>query len=327
MVRHGQSFVCTRMPWHPSALAVVAINTDQTANNGQTTDPGTGVPYDNVGMRGSSGASVVYLGNQWALTAAHVTVIPGNPAYDYVQLWNPSINGYQDYTVDSTKAITNSDSSATDLKLIHLTTAPDLPSINIAPTPPPFNPATPTPVVMIGNGQNLGTQQSYTYDDLVYTGYNLTGDSNVPRWGTNVIDNWSASNQLYNLSDTPSGPFMYGFTTTFNSDPTAANQEAQATPGDSGGGVFEQIGSSWYLVGLIDGLANVPMGAGSSDYENNVWFGEQSFMADLAYYGPTITALTPEPSSFVLAGLGLGSVLAIGWRARRRRRSAACRQR
>ena len=134
------------------------------------------------------------------------------------------------------------------------------------------------------------------------------------------------SNQLYNLSDTPSGPFEYGFTTTFNSNPTAANQEAQATPGDSGGGVFEQIGNSWYLVGLIDGLANVPMGAGPSDYENNVWFGEQSFMADLAYYGPTITALTPEPSSFVLAGLGLGGVLAIGWRARCRRRSA-CRQR
>jgi hypothetical protein len=115
---------------------------------------------------------------------------------------------------------------------------------------------------------------------------------------------------------------MYGFTTTFNQTPTAANQEAQGTPGDSGGGVFEQIGNSWYLVGLIDALANVPTGSGPSDYENNVYFGEQTFMADLAYYGATITALTPEPSSFVLAGLGLGSVLAIGWRARCRRRSA-----
>jgi hypothetical protein len=168
---------------------------------------------------------------------------------------------------------------------------------------------------------NLGTQQSYTFDSVNYTGYNIYGSSNVPRWGTNVIDNWSVSNTLQNLSGTPSGPFEYGFTTTFGNTPTASNQEAQATLGDSGGGVFEQIGGQWYLAGLMDGITNVPVGSGPSDYQNNVFFGEQTYITDLGYYGAIIAA-APEPSSFVLGGLGLGLLLAAAARRARQRRAA-----
>ena len=54
--------------------------------------------------------------------------------------------------------------------------------------------------------------------------------------------------------------YAYTFTTTFGmSSPSATNQEAQATSGDSGGGVFEQIGGTWYLVGLIDGKRTTPI--------------------------------------------------------------------
>jgi hypothetical protein len=302
------------------ASAVVIINPDQTANNGQTSAAGTTAPYDNVGVRGSSSATVVYLGNQWAITDNHVTVTPGDPSFGYVQLFEPSQSQYENVTVDQTKAIFNTDGSPTDLKLVHLTSDPGLPSVNIAPFAPPNNPTTPTPVVMIGAGENLGTQQPYTFGAEGFTGYNLTTSVDLPRWGTNAINNGTVG--FYDLHQTngTSEEFMYGFTTTMASTPTATNQEAQVTPGDSGGGVFEQIGGSWFLVGLIDGLAATPPGSVSSDYLNNVWFTEQSFMADLAPYSSIIAAaMVPEPSSLTLGVIGLATLLAAGWRARQRR--------
>jgi hypothetical protein len=302
------------------ASAVVIINPDQTANNGQTTDPGTGVPYENVGVRGSSGASVVYLGNQWAITDNHVTVIPGDPSYGYVQLYEPSLAGYANISVDQTKELYNPGGTATDLKLVHLTSNPGLPTLNIAPSAPPNNPGTPTPVVMIGAGENLGTQQSYTIDSQGYTGYNLTSSIDLPRWGTNAVNNGSVG--FYNLGQNDGNnipEYMSGFTTTFANTPTLTNQQAQSTPGDSGGGVFEQIGGNWYLVGLIDGLANQPAGSTVTDYSNNVYFGEQSFIADLGKYGNIIAAaMVPEPSGLVLGAIGIVSLLGAGWRARRR---------
>ncbi len=56
------------------ASAVVLTYPDTTANNGQISGIQTNAPYANVGVRGSGQATVVYLGNDWALTAAHVTV-------------------------------------------------------------------------------------------------------------------------------------------------------------------------------------------------------------------------------------------------------------
>ncbi len=97
-----------------------------------------------------------------------------------------------------------------------------------------------------------------------------------------------------------------------------SNQEAQATSGDSGGAAFEQIGGNWYLVGLIDGFgecaARKPIEPTTS---NNVWFNEQSVMADLAPYQSTIAAIVPEPSGLVLGGVGAAVALLAGLRARR----------
>ena len=42
-------------------------------------------------------------------------------------------------------------------------------------------------------------------------------------------------------------------------------------------------------------------------------------MADLAPYESVIAAIIPEPSSFILGGLGIGTLLAVGWRGRRGR--------
>ena len=172
---------------------------------------------------------------------------------------------------------------------------------------------------MIGAGENLGTQQNYVFDSQNYTGYNLTSSVDVPRWGTNAIDSGSVSSGLNDLGISNAlnqEEYEYTFTTTFNSNPTSNNQEAQATIGDSGGGVFENLGGTWYLVGLMDGLTTVPPGSGPSDYDNNVFFGEQTVMADLAPYESIIAAVVPEPSGLVLGGLGAGLASAATLRSR-----------
>ena len=310
------------------ASAVVILNSDGTANNGQTSAAGTTAPYDNVGVRGSSGATVVYLGNDWAITANHVTIIPGNPSYDYVQVFQPSMNSYEDVTVDKTQQVYNSNGSPTDLKLVHLTSDPGLPSLQIAGSIPSNGQA----VTTIGAGMDLGTQQSYTFDSLNYTGFNLTGWEDVPRWGTNDITPWSITHGLSDIGLQNSNnqeEYEYTFATTFSNSPTASNQEAQVTNGDSGGGVFEQIGSTWYLVGLVDGLSTVPLGSGPSDYGYNVfqagsgYSGEQSIMVDLAPYESIIAAVVPEPSGLILGGLGAGIALLAILRARRQAAGAA----
>ena len=48
--------------------------------------------------------------------------------------------------------------------------------------------------------------------------------------------------------------YEYTFTTTFSTTPRSPIRRPRSRSGDSGGGAFEQIGGTWYLVGLIDGF-------------------------------------------------------------------------
>jgi hypothetical protein len=174
---------------------------------------------------------------------------------------------------------------------------------------------------------DLGTSET----DNGKPAYTLNSSENVPRWGTNVIQEYMVTSTL--TPHLPGSASAYTFTTTFNSNPSTTIQEAQATLGDSGGGVFENfggtqsgdtwIGGTWYLVGLIDGIPDsspVPANDPDSDWQNNVYVGEQSTIIDLAYYNTIIAAaMVPEPSSFVLCALGAGIALLVGLQARRRR--------
>ena len=326
------------------ASAVVVLNTDGTANNGQTSAAGTTSPYDNVGLRANGGATVVYLGNDWAITANHVQLhpvgsiindapygnytVPSTPTTSYTDPGNNTIlvdnyvtlNGMT-ITVDQSQQILNGDGSPTDMKLVHLTSDPGLPAVQIAGSAPADNQA----VTMIGAGMDLGTQQGYTFDSQNYTGYPLLASEEVPRWGTNAVDPGSTSGglqdlgEMFTVNNVSKEAYEYIFTTTFGSNPSAGNQEALVTNGDSGGGAFEQIGGTWYLVGLIDGFGTVPDGTGPSDYYNNVWFGEQSVMADVGAYQSAIAAIVPEPSGLILGGIGAGIALLAGLRSRRKK--------
>jgi hypothetical protein len=79
----------------------------------------------------------------------------------------------------------------------------------------------------------------------------------------------------------------------------------QLTPGDSGGGVFRQVGGVWQLTGI-----NIAEGI----FENqnpftSAVFGNTSYMADLSVYRSEIMTLVPEPSSLALAGCAVAVAL------------------
>jgi hypothetical protein len=300
------------------ASAVIIVNADGSADNGQNSLAGTPAYYASVGVRGNNQASVVYLGNGWAITNDHVAVIPGDVNYGFVQLYNQKTDEYEQFQVTSTTQIFNSgvtpaslNGTPTDLKLIQLAANPDLSSVTAA-TIASSNPSSGQTITMIGAGMDLGTEQGKFNG---YTYYNLLDNDSVPRWGTNVI--YSVPSSLTSIGST----YDYAITAWFNS-PSGTNQEALDTYGDSGGGVFNQSG---VLVGLMD-EDNGPLTALSAqhptgfNYATDAYIGEESTMINLYDYQAAITAdmvAVPEPSGWILAGLGAILTWLVGLRARR----------
>jgi len=322
------------------ASAVVILNSDGTANNGQTSAAGTTAPYDNVGIRGSSGATVVYLGNDWAITADHVNTNTGGVG--------PLQIGGNDYNVDNTIQLTNPyDSSLADLKLVHIVTgganppAPLLSNLQIATSSPGLG----DQVEMVGNGQNLnvdgitglpvqyywsvtGPPLSPTWTQTTSpgnaSGYETTSGNTI-RYGDNNISTVTNPVPVNDGSPYTVTAFQTTFINTYYTGGTAYPDEAQATSGDSGGAVFSFVGGQWVLSGIMVAeatYANQPTNVTPtvSNGSGTAVFGDESYIADLSVYRSEILAIVPEPSSVVLAALGgIGLVIAAV-----RRRRAAC---
>ncbi len=108
---------------------MVIINTNSTCQQRpDDRNPGTGIPYANVGVSPSGNGSAVYLGNGWALMNEHESASVGG------QL----TFGGNAYTIDQTpQQVMNASNapgdpnSGTDLQLVHLLTSPNLPSVNV----------------------------------------------------------------------------------------------------------------------------------------------------------------------------------------------------
>jgi hypothetical protein len=107
--------------------------------NSNTAPPADDPGFYNVGSTG--GASILYLGNRWALTASHVFINPGTPLF-----YSSQTQAFLPYQVANT--VTSSVFGSGDLRLIDLATDPGLPSLTIGASQP-----TGGAVVMIGNGR------------------------------------------------------------------------------------------------------------------------------------------------------------------------------
>jgi len=281
----------------PAAHAVV-INT--LSGNGNTNAPADDPGWANVGY--INGASGIYLGAGWVLTAAHVgagTITFSGTSYaplagTTVQLTNNTIG-----------RTTN-----TDLLMFQLASAPaGLGPLTLASSAPTLG----TGVTMIGAGRNRDAFTTWnvntnttpwtwtvTSSNVNAAGY-TTKTNSAMRWGTNMI---SASD--FWVDATNGSPDVKSFATVFT-DTASPSDEAQAVLGDSGGAVFSKNESAWELTGAIFTVGGY---SGQPSPATTAVFGNATYSADLSYYAPQIMSIIPEPSTYallVVSTLGLGA--------------------
>ena len=228
------------------------------ASQTNTNAPADGSPWANVG--GVNGASGIYLGGGWVLTAAHVG--PGDFGLSGAQFAYDGIS----------HRLTNSDGTATDMIMFHLSTLPGLPPLMLASN----NPSALAPIDMVAYGYIAGSSQTNIGS---YTGFYWSG-AGFKSWGNNKVKatGLTVNGGFGNLS---------AFSTDFSNPTTSgsASNEAQAAAGDSGGAVFQQNGSTWQLVGMIDAIG--PMSGQPTDA---AVYGELTYLANIATYRGQVQA-------------------------------------
>jgi hypothetical protein len=239
--------------WLVSSRSAQAIV--DAASRTNTTAPADGSPWASVGHIGS--ATGIYVGAGWVLTAAHVGA--GEAEFEGLRYaWD---GGF--------RHLTNSDGTFTDMVMFHLATLPPLPRLTLASA----TPASGSLVNMFGYGYMAGSAAT-NIDG--YTGFY-----------------WSAAPAKSRGNNRTGGTYLvdagYGnvtvFATAFNST-SQTSDEAQAAPGDSGGGAFYKSGTTWQLTGMVESIGEVkPQPAGASVY------GQRTYFANIATYRPQITSI------------------------------------
>jgi len=200
-----------------------------------------------------NGASGVYLGNGWVITAGHVGA--GNFTLNG-NTYNSTGYSYTNFT-----ASINGTNFPSDLNLFQISTisttgnTPNLPSLTIASSTPTFfsnstrtNQVSQSQVVMIG----FGGGQSW-------------GVNNVTGVNQGVLVN--SSGNSYGTTDFST---TYGSLSSFY---TSITNNAKLVTGDSGGGDFMKIGGNWVLAGINE----------ATDSNGN------SYMVQLSSYASVIT--------------------------------------
>lgn len=255
-----------------------------------TSNPNDGSPWANVGN--VNGASGIYLGNGWVLTANHVGA--GTITFDIGT-----------FTADGqTVRLHNPDSSLTDLLLFHLTLAPSLSSLTLASSTPGVN----SLVDMEGFGRIAGsTQKTYSTASGTYTGFDWSS-SGFKSWGTNRI-----ASGVTTQSDLGNGTVQV-FSMDFSSSGQTSD-EGQAATGDSGGAIFFKKGATWELAGMMDAIGTL-----INQPASTAVYGDITNSADISTYRSQIASViaVPEPGVSGLFVLGSGAAFFAALKKRRR---------
>lgn len=297
---------------HGSLAQAVLINTATGSEN--TSAPSGFSQWANVGSY--YGASAVYLGDGWVLTANHVDPSAASSTVNFSST-NYSI------LAGTRQRLKNDDNTDTDLVVFKIASPPALSALALSTAAPSAS----TPVLMIGNGRNRLTTvpnpSGITYWDVTFTppstytwtettntsiadaaGYKWAG-SGTKRWGVNDTIDLDPGAGITTVINGGHGDVSV-FATQFNDG--AYLYEAQAAAGDSGGGVFDLSGQ---LLGIMTNI-----GGYSGQPGETAVFGNRTYAANIADYYDQIFAATgvPEPASS-----GLFLVGAMGFFARRHR--------
>ena len=310
----------------PARAVVVAGDTGTTDEAAPVVMDASG---DNVGgnVGTFNGASGIYIGNGWVLTADHVGA--GNPVF-------PGVNNNEPFTYDGTsgRPLTMPDGTGqADLYLFHLTADPALPNMPLSTMSGSTLAMNNTSVVMYGRGQSLTSGFNY-YNTATnpYTvsatatnegGYSVGSGAQVFRAGTNFIAGSQANvNDGYGMTNSLLTLFNPNFV---NNTTDNTRAEAQGSNGDSGGAVFGKTsGGTYVLVGMMFAIGD-DLNSGSNEPStstaaysldgtfagNGTTTGDSvTASADISSYFSQIEAITgvPEPSTrwaSVLAGAAL----------------------
>ncbi len=257
--------------------------TAPTGQDGQPADPGF------ANMLEISGGAGVYLGNGWVLTARHI-----NPK-------RVVVNGQtllREEAIDDIYTFKDA-----ELKLLHLTDEPDLPSMPIASS----TPTTGTEVVMIGAGflaqdHMTGWHVDQSTNPWTWTEVSSPQQANMAgvlttqpmqrkmSWGTNRM---SAVIQNPKMGDM--------LVTDFSGNPAERTAfEAQAVSRDSGGALFVQGADGWEVAGIMATVARLypgqpGVGVPEGLKENIIGsgcFGNLTLSVNLASYRAKILEVT-----------------------------------
>ena len=286
------------------APALVLWGLDNTAN---LTDPGTGAPWNAVAKVTNSGGSLiegsaVYLGNGFMLTANHVTM---NLTYSFVTFDQVETFAIDPTFNDGVRAYGKQVAPGVDMAVFKLTSIPvSATAAALLPTATEsFGASSSAALVGWGVGRNASSPVG---TNTVGWGDATTSDK---RWGINA-------------PRTNSSILGYESIVTYAGTTNAPNpnnkglgdSEAGATLYDSGSGLFQQIGSEWYLIGLTTAVAKKDSTTFDLDSAGG---GDANYFARISTYDEEITALVPEPSTLSLLAMAGTALAAITLRRRR----------
>jgi hypothetical protein len=165
-----------------------------------------------------------------------------------------------------------------------------------------------TPSEQVGSafqvGWGVGRDPGETVGDTSVT----WGDSSTAtkRWGVNVPK--LATTVTYDsYSYTAIGTYLGA---TDGTPPGVGADESASTLNDSGSGLFQNIGGTWYLIGLT----TVVQTNGISNYANDTnGSGDLNAFVRISTYASALqAAVIPEPSAYALFALGLGAIACTG---------------
>jgi hypothetical protein len=250
-------------------------------NDANLTNPGNGLPWDNVVQMQSGTGPIgtgVYLGNRYVLTAGHVGPLTSVKV------------GFVDYLLDSSPAVAI---GKADMKLVRLASDPGLNGVRL----------NSNSLADGGEAYLVGYGVGRSSSSLLGSSPVTWGDSStaIKRWGTNFVDGAIAGVQV-------AGYTSDLLRTQFNSN-SGAN-EAALTIYDSGSALFRQIGSEWFLVGLGAYVQNSGYSLASTQFNSRD--SDDSYFIRISSYAGSVqeigAVLVPEPSSRSLF-LGGGALL------------------
>jgi Trypsin len=307
MLQRTLTLIISAALFQVSARAVIVSGT-----TGNITAPGDDPGWQNVGLCNS--ATAVYLGGGWVITAYHVNAFGSFPVSFTSGTYNVVGGTVHQLTNNGVGGMT----ANTDLVMFQINGDPGLPPLQVSASAPTLG----MDLTMIGYGRNREAARTFwqvtvnggpdTWTETAgphnAEGYKA-GIGQTKRWGTNDAE-------AVNVNVNDGVGDIRSMLSLFDDDALLTN-EAQATVGDSGGGVFRKNGPNWELAGIMYAAGSLGNGfgfydnlpAGASVYEHSA-----TFTADLSFYRNQIVALMiPEPSASALL------LLTAGFLSRRRR--------